>query len=389
MTTSGPGDVTLYNVDTHPIRVLLVDDDESMLELSTEFLNRELEAITTETYVNPETALTELQCGEHDCIVSDYEMPQMNGLELLSDVRDNDIEIPFVLFTGKGSEEIASQAITAGVDEYLQKGGPETYPVLANKIENLVEKYWAETQVQRGFLALESAEEGIGIIDDEGIYQYMNEAYAAVYNRNRDELIGEHWDLLYPEDETQRFHDEILPELKSEGTWQGASTGIRKDGTEVPERLVLTRMEDGGHVCIVQELSETKELQTELSLKNRALDAAGLGIVITDPGKEDNPIVYANDGFVELTGYDRDEVLGQNCRFLQGENTDPETVAEIRSAIEERDSISTEIRNYDADGVPFWNLLEIFPVEDSTGKVTHFIGFQREITKQSGKEYIT
>jgi len=384
MATSPLSEMAPFDLDNRLISVLLVDDDKSLVDMSSAFLEREIDNVETTTLTDPEVVLDEVKGGNYDCIVSDFDMPGLDGLELLNTLREGEVDIPFVLFTGKGSEEIASQAITAGVDEYLQKGGPEEYPVLANKVENLVEKHWAETQVQRGFLAIESAEEGIGIIDEDGVYQYMNEAYAAVYNRDRSEVVGEHWDMLYPPDETDRFHDEILPELETTGAWSGVSTGVTKDGDPVPERLVLTQMDSGGHVCIVQELDQHDELKAELALKNRALDAAGLGVVITDATQEDNPIVYLNDGFEELTGYDEDEVLGRNCRFLQGEDTDPDTVAAIREAVDAGEAISTDILNYDADGDPFWNLLEIYPIADESGAVTNFVGFQREITDRRG-----
>ncbi|SDY13872.1 PAS domain S-box-containing protein [Halobellus clavatus] len=380
MATSPLSEMAPFNLDHRLMSVLLVDDDESLVDMSSVFLEREIDNIETTTLTDPEAVLDEVDDGNYDCIVSDFDMPRLDGLELLTKLREDGVEIPFVLFTGKGSEEIASQAITAGVDEYLQKGGTEEYPVLANKIENLVEKYWAETQVQRGFLAIESAEEGIGIIDEDGVYQYMNEAYAGVYNRDRAELVGEHWDMLYPPEETERFHDEILPELETTGAWRGVSTGVTKQGDPVPERLVLTQMDSGGHVCIVQELDQNDELEAELALKNRALDATGLGVVITDASQEDNPIIYLNEGFEELTGYDEEEVLGRNCRFLQGEDTNPDTVAAIREAVDTGESISTDILNYDADGNPFWNLLEIFPIADETGDITNFVGFQREIS---------
>lgn len=380
MATSPLSEMAPFNVDHRLISVLLVDDDESLVDMSSVFLEREIDNIETTTLTDPEAVLDEVDEGNYDCIVSDFDMPRLDGLELLTKLREDGVEIPFVLFTGKGSEEIASQAISAGVDEYLQKGGTEEYPVLANKIENLVEKYWAETQVQRGFLAIESAEEGIGIIDEDGVYQYINEAYAGVYNRDRAELVGEHWDMLYPPDEAKRFHDEILPELETTGAWRGVSTGVTKQGDPVPERLVLTQMDSGGHVCIVQKIDQNDELEAELALKNRALDAAGLGVVITDASQKDNPIIYLNEGFEELTGYDEEEMLGRNCRFLQGEDTNPDTVAAIREAVDTGESISTDILNYDAEGNPFWNLLEIFPIADETGDITNFVGFQREIS---------
>ncbi|QIO25106.1 PAS domain-containing protein [Haloarcula sp. JP-L23] len=375
-----------FDMHDQQISVLLIDDDEDLIELSADFLEHELEQADMTTVMDPTTGLTEAIEGAYDCIVCDYDMPTLNGLEVLNEIRSEGIDIPFILFTGKGSEEIASKAISAGVDEYLQKGGPEEYPVLANKIENLIEKHRAEEQVQRGFRAIESAQEGIGIIDEDGIYQYLNEAYANIYDRERTEIIGQHWEMLYPDAEADRFTNEILPELDADGSWSGYATGLTKNGETVSERLVLTPTDDGGHVCLVQRLAAEDELKQELALKNRALDAASVGVTITDPTQEDNPLVYVNDGFVTLTGYDRAEILGKNCRFLQGEDTDPETVTAIRKAIDNEEPISTAILNYDADGDPFWNYLEISPVEDEDGTVTHFVGFQRDVTELKAEQ---
>jgi PAS domain S-box-containing protein len=251
---------------------------------------------------------------------------------------------------------------------------------LANKIDNLVEKSWAETQVSQGFQAIESAHDGIAIIDDDGEYQYLNEAYAEVYDRERTEILDQHWRMLYPDDEVDRFDTEILPSLWDKGVWRGSATGITKQGDEVPERLVLNSMDDGGHVCIVQDLTEEDRLKADLAVKNQALDAASIGVVITDPSQEDNPIVEMNDGFVQMTGYEREEILGRNCRFLQGPETDQETVSEIHQAVENGEPITTEILNYKADGTPFWNLLEIAPVRDDEETIRNFIGLQHDIT---------
>ncbi|QCJ45645.1 PAS domain S-box protein [Haloprofundus sp. MHR1] len=386
MTTPPLSELVPFGAETRPTRVLLVDDDEEAVQTSAAFLRRELDSAETTALTDSTEVLEALRHEEFDCLVSDFDMPGTTGLELLHEIREAGIETPFVLFTGKGSEEVASQAITAGVDEYLQKGGPEVYPVLANMVENLAEKHRAETLVQRAFLAIESAEEAIGIVDENGVYRYLNEAYAAVYDHTRAELIGRHWDVLYDESEARRFHDEILPELERRGTWRGISTGLTKEGAPVPERLVLTRMDDGGHVCIVRELARDGELEAELALKTRALDAAHLGVVVTDATAEDNPIVWINEGFENLTGYGRRETLGRNCRFLQGEATDPETVAEIRRAIGSEEAISTDLLNYDASGDPFWNRLHVFPIEDGHGSVTHFVGFQEDVTEQKRNE---
>ncbi|UIP01195.1 PAS domain S-box protein [Halobaculum sp. CBA1158] len=388
MASSPLGELAPFGGGPERLSVLLVDDDEQMVELSATYLERELPDADTTGITDPSAALAELRenAETYDCVVSDFDMPGMDGLELFAAIREAEVEVPFVLFTGKGSEEIASRAISAGVDEYLQKGGTEEYPVLANKVENLVEKYWAERQVRKGFLAIESAEEGIGIIDDGGVYQYMNEAYAEVYDRDRAELIGRHWEVLYPSDETRRFNEEILPELESEGTWRGRSTGVTEGGRLVPEQLVLTQMDDGGHVCIVQELGRSDELESELELKTNALDAASVGIVITDPTVADNPVVYVNEGFEELTGYDTQEALGLDWELLRGPETDPETVATIRDAVEEREPIAADVRAYDADDEPFWVHVDVSPIEDDDGRVSQLVWFLSDVTKRRQRE---
>jgi PAS domain S-box-containing protein len=117
-----------------------------------------------------------------------------------------------------------------------------------------------------------------------------------------------------------------------------------------------------------------------LLLRDRALDAAVEGITIADARQPDQPLIYVNKGFERLTGYAVEDVLGRNCRFLQGEGTDPKTVGEIRRAIEQGRECVVEILNYHATGKPFWNRLSITPIRDDGGTVTHFIGVQSDIT---------
>lgn len=121
-----------------PISVLLVDDDPDLGAVTALHLERQSDTFETRVTHSAADALDALDDGV-DCIVSDYEMPEHDGLDLLRDVREYDETLPFVLFTGRGSEEIASEAISAGVTDYLQKGsGTDQYAVLANRIENAV-----------------------------------------------------------------------------------------------------------------------------------------------------------------------------------------------------------------------------------------------------------
>jgi len=104
-----------------------------------------------------------------------------------------------------------------------------------------------------------------------------------------------------------------------------------------------------------------------------------LSAVITDPRLEDNPIVFANDAFVRLTGYGRKEILGRNCRFLQGNDTNPETVRALHDAIGQGRAITVDLLNYKKDGTPFWNRLRIRPMFAKGGEIENFVGLQNPI----------
>ena len=117
---------------------------------------------------------------------------------------------------------------------------------------------------------------------------------------------------------------------------------------------------------------------------NLAFTRSTVAMVITDPRIEDNPIVYVNDAFGRLTGYDRSAVIGRNCRFLQGPDTDPADVRRLREAIAAREEISLDLVNYRADGEPFVNRLVIAPLCDEAGDVVYFLGIQKEMSERDG-----
>ncbi|MBC9208713.1 PAS domain-containing protein [Roseomonas aerophila] len=111
-----------------------------------------------------------------------------------------------------------------------------------------------------------------------------------------------------------------------------------------------------------------------------AVRATRMPMIITDPRQHDNPVVFTNDAFCRLTGYSRQEILGHNCRFLQGEETDPETVRRIREAVAAARSIEIDIRNHRKNGEPFWNRLLLAPVRDAEGRLAYFFASQVDVT---------
>lgn len=103
-------------------------------------------------------------------------------------------------------------------------------------------------------------------------------------------------------------------------------------------------------------------------------------MVIADALQPDNPIVFANDAFCQMTGYTRAEILQRNCRFLQGPETDPDALQKIRDAIREKKTVRVDLRNHRKNGEPFWNRLLIGPVPDSAGRVIYFFACQEDVT---------
>jgi len=163
------------------------------------------------------------------------------------------------------------------------------------------------------------------------------------------------------------------------------------DVVELPVRKRALRTRIGNlverrHTSLRLAARERKLADTvdDLRLKERAMNEAPVGITIAESGDDGNPIVY--EGFEALTGYGS-EVLGRDCRFLQGEGTNPETrAATLREAIDDERPASVDILNYRCNGQQFWNRLTVAPISDADGEVTHYVGFQTDITDRKIRE---
>lgn len=124
-----------------------------------------------------------------------------------------------------------------------------------------------------------------------------------------------------------------------------------------------------------------QESITDLRVMEEAFEAAPKGVTITDPTREDNPLVFVNDAFERITGYTEEDVLGRNPRFLQGPSTDPAAVRRLADAVSNGRPVSETLVNYRADGRRFWNDVVVSPAKASDGAITHFVGFQTDVTR--------
>jgi len=184
------------SASTDSIVVLHVDDDVEFATVATELLEDESDRLVVETAGDVETGLERVDERDFDCVVSDYEMPDRDGIAFLEAVREDHPDLPFILFTGKGSEEVASEAISAGVTDYLEKGGGvDQYAILANRIENAVERRRArvrQRQAERRFRAIfDDPDKLISVVDPDGRIRQINDTTMTYVDADREDVIGE------------------------------------------------------------------------------------------------------------------------------------------------------------------------------------------------------
>jgi PAS domain S-box-containing protein len=115
---------------------------------------------------------------------------------------------------------------------------------------------------------------------------------------------------------------------------------------------------------------------------SQILDTVVNGVTLSDPDQPDNPIVYANEAFELITGYEREEIIGRNCRFLQGEDDDQPELARIREGLDKQESVTVTLRNYRKDGSLFYNQFTIRPLFDHEGNLLYYLGIQYDVTEK-------
>ncbi len=216
-----------------------------------------------------------------------------------------------------------------------------------------------------------------------------NPAACDLVGYTREELLSVSPSAIIAPEYRERLRSILQDIQQAEGGWTGELACLRNDGETRQLEVSAATLDDTDQSPVIlsaRDVTAQKAYERELELKSRAMDEAPVGITISDPTREDNPIIYVNDGFEEVTGYTEADALGRNCRFLQGEDTRAESVKKLREAIAAAEPVSVELRNYRKDGSQFWNRVSIAPVRDDSGDVRHFIGFQQDVTERKERD---
>ncbi|MDP3333093.1 MAG: PAS domain S-box protein [Methylococcaceae bacterium] len=217
--------------------------------------------------------------------------------------------------------------------------------------------------------------------DPEGIITDVNKQMESLTGCTRDELIGAPFKNYFTDQE--RAEAAINLVLTERKVINYELTARARDGKETVVSYNAATLYDRdrrlqGVFAAARDITERKQVEEKLHISDIALKAISQGVIIT---KSDQTILSVNDAFVSITGYSQEEIAGQNCRFLQGQLSNPQVIDAMRLAIKNATDFSGEILNYRKDGTTFWNYLTISPVRDDLGKLAHFIGVTRDITE--------
>lgn len=304
--------------DRTPIKILHVDDDPQFGDLVAKFLEREDDRITIVTESTVEAGLTQFQEHDFDCIVTDYDLPYQDGLTFLETVRDSHPDIPFILFTGKGSEGIAGEAISAGVTDYLQKqAGTNQYAILANRITNAVAQRRDHRRRKLSHQAMETASEGLSLVQPDGTFLYVNPAFAKLFGYTQDELIGEDWSVLYHNAEAKRLETDILPAVRETGHWAGETVRLTKQGDSLvtDHRLSYTDPDTDVIVCTAKDVTGERtaaaDRHTHVDLLVETMDEYVFFTL-----DHEGYVTRWNEKATQVFGYKPQEILGTHLSVL-------------------------------------------------------------------------
>ncbi len=370
------------------IRVLHVDDDPDLVELAATFLEREDDRITVATASNASAGLAHLADHEVDCVVSDHDMPGPNGIEFLETVRERIGEIPFILYTGKGSEAVASDAISAGVTDYLQKGGgTEQYEILAMRIVEAAEKCRIEREAERTRTHLRAitdhSMDGIITIDAESVIRFANPAVERLFGYSPAELVGKSLTVLMPEEERDPHRDGIERYLSTGERamdWTAAEfPGQHRDGRELSLSVSFGEFEEDGECRFVGVVRDVTERDRHRAFIEHSSDIVS---VLDEFGR----FQYLSPSTERILGHTPEEMMGDDA-FEYVHPDDREAIVETFEESLEHGSTSptVEYRLRRADGEYQWvesigtNLLDEYGVHG-------YVINTRDVSERKGRE---
>ncbi len=374
-----------------PLKILIVEDEPTDAELEERELRRAGLRFESRRVETRDDFLRELERFEPDLVLSDYRMPEFDGLTALKIARQERPRIPFIIVTGSLNEETAVGCIKAGADDYILK---DRLARLAPSIEGALEKYRVQAEAAEAERALRDSEARYRHLFERnlaGVYRSTtngrvldcNEAFARIFGfDSREDVMKSSADRFYPRASERRS---FVERLKNERTLKNVeSEGRRKDGRPVwvLENVSLVTDDPKGEEVLegtVVDITERKRAEADRERLVAAIEQSHDTIMMTDP---EGIITYVNPAFERTTGYAVEEALGRTPMIIQSDVHEEAFHEDLWGTIRSGKVWSGEVVNRKKDGTLFTEQVVISPVRDSSGTITGFVAAQRDITQE-------
>ncbi len=374
----------------HVVRILHLDDNPMDAQLIADILQddpKQLQASVTFVQTRNEY-MAALQRKDFDVILSDYRMPHFDGDQALKAAQEECPDIPFIMVTGEIGEERAIETLQRGATDYVIKDRLfRLVPAIRRALEeaenrrkrNEAEKALREAHEETSRI-LESIQGAFFALDAHWHFTYVNQTAESLWQRSRRELIGQVFTEAFPRTPGTELHS-ILREAMCD------ARVIREEVFSVTLNrwisVTASPTGAGGLSVYFRDITERKRAEEQLMLLSRAVEQSPASIVITDVRGN---IEYVNEKFVRLTGYSREEAVGQNPRILKSGERPREEYAAMWSTILSGGEWRGEFHNKKKNGELYWEYASISAVRDKEGTVQHFLAVKEDITARRSAE---
>lgn len=228
---------------------------------------------------------------------------------------------------------------------------------------------------------------GIFMLNHQGDIISWNPGAEKITGYTETDIIGKNFSKFFCEaDIKQGKLQQVLEIAIKTGRYEGKELIVRQDSRKICCSTIITAIDDRPKThcftVVMPDITANQEQEIRLKLLEKAIFSSSNGIVITDATQPDNPIIYVNPGFEKITGYQAEEIIGQNPRFLQNENTQQPALELLRASLKEENHCDITLKNYRKDNTVFWNELTVSPIRNEQGKLTHYVGVQKDITEK-------
>ncbi len=346
-----------------PLSIVIVDDEPDIANLMRLMLQKEAPDLDIHIAGSGQDCLEYIKENPVDCILSDYQMPCMDGMELLIALRGQGSDIPFIFVTGQGNEEIARNAFKNGANDYFTKdlGGFAHFARIINSIGQAVRQRKAEAAKKEELVFRQAIESsvlsGIVGVDTEGRINYVNSAFCKMVGWSEEELIGQGPPFVYwPPEETVKINDAFMATMRGELEYSSLELKfMRKGGERFDALFLISAIKDAhgrlkGWMGAVYDITERK--RTEESLKDseskfkKLADESVAGIWIS----QDLRLVYVNPSIAEMAGYTVEELLERETWFDFVHPEDLQKTMEAMASVQPGKSVHSELRVVKRDG---------------------------------------